>query len=81
MAPHYATPAKAHLLGIASFLEGHHIPYFKTDLFRHFGISKTRGWDILFQGPEHERRHLTPKTRGRKPIIMPEDLGKMEAII
>ncbi len=77
---HYCTPVKAHILGTASFLDRYHIPYFKSNLFRHFSVSKTRGWDILAH-PDWERRHLRLETRGRKPIITAEGLRKMEEIM
>ncbi|KAK0711765.1 hypothetical protein B0H67DRAFT_300573 [Lasiosphaeris hirsuta] len=79
MPPHHTTPAKAHLIGAAHFLESYHIPFFKADLFREFGFSKTRGWQVLHDGLD--RRRPLVETRGRKPIISAEDLDKMEVII
>ncbi|KAK3382920.1 hypothetical protein B0T24DRAFT_27678 [Lasiosphaeria ovina] len=61
------------------YLESHHIPFFKADLFRESGISKIRGWQILKDG--YDRRHPQVETRGRKPIVSAEGLRKMEAII
>jgi len=79
MPAHYPTPVKARLLGAHSFLEDHHIPYFKSELFAHFGVCKNRGWAILHNGLD--RRHPAIETRGRKPIITPADLQKMEEIL
>jgi hypothetical protein len=79
MGPHYPTPVKAHLLGTKGFLDDHHIPYFKADLFRQFHIKPRQGWEILRKGLD--RRHPEVESRGRKPIISPEDLQKMEEIL
>ena len=79
MPAHYPTPVEARLLGAYSFLEDHHIPYFKSELFAHFGVCKNRGWAILHNGLD--RRYLAIETRGRKPIITPADLQKMEEIL
>ena len=77
---HYPTLVKARLLGTASYLDTHYIQYFKTDLFKEFGIhSKNQGWEILRHGVD--RRHLEHETRGQKPIISADDLRRMEEII
>ena len=75
---HYCTPKKSQVLGTIGFLEQHHRPYFKSDVFRHFGISESRGWGILHQG--RERRHLE-ETRGCKRLLSPDDLIAIEKII
>ena len=72
MLAYYPTLVKARLLGAYSFLEDHYIPYFKSELFTHFGVCKNRSWVILYNG--FDRRHLAIETRGRKPIIILADL-------
>jgi len=75
----FPTPTKCRLLGTAAYLEDHKVPFFKSDLFRDLHIGKIRGWAILHNG--FERRHPTIETRGRKPIISPADLRRMEEIL
>ncbi|KAK0724256.1 hypothetical protein B0H67DRAFT_479552 [Lasiosphaeris hirsuta] len=79
MLPYHTTPAKAHLIRTAYFLESYHIPFFKADLFREFGFSKMRGRQVLYDSLDRQRPLV--ETRGRKPIISAEDLDKMEIII
>ena len=80
MPPHYLTLVKARLLGASAYLEKHYISHFKADLFREFGIySNIQGWGILYKS--YDRRYFEVETRGRKPLILAEDLHKMEQII
>ena len=76
---HHPTPKKAQIIGTVGFLHDHKIPFYKADIFRHFGISSRRGWQILHDG--RERRHLETETRGRKKLLTPADLLAMESII
>jgi hypothetical protein len=43
----YSTPVKAKVQGTVEFLESKHIPFFKNDVFRFFGVSKSSGYEIL----------------------------------
>jgi hypothetical protein len=43
----YLTPWKAMVQGTVSFLEAKDIPFFKEDVFRHFKVSYTRGYEML----------------------------------
>jgi len=82
MAPgdlHHTTPKKAGLLATFNYFQTHKIPFFKADLYRHFGVSQRRGWQILHDG--HERQHLEVETRGRKKLLTPANLLAMEKII
>jgi len=80
---HHTTPKKCRILGTISYLDAYHIPYFKSDVFRHNGVSSRRGWQILsdFEGSEHrDRRHLAIETRGRKKILSFTDIQVMERV-
>jgi len=44
---HHITPKKAKVKGIVDYLKARGIPYFKSDIFRFYGVGKTRGWAIL----------------------------------
>ena len=81
---HHYTPKKAYIIGAVALIEKNpHSPHFKSDIFHQFGVSKSRGWEILRQWQEQgrERRHLEKETRGRKKLLKPEDLTAMEEII
>jgi len=79
MGPHYPTPVRCRLLGTTAFLKGHKIPFVHADLFQELHIRKTQAWKILHD--DKERRHPAIETRGRKPIITPADLQRMEEIL
>lgn len=81
---HHTTLQKCRILGTVSFLEKHHIPHFKSDIFRENGVSVRRGWQILhdFKDSEHrDRRHLAIETRGHKKLLSFGDIQAMERIL
>ncbi|KAF1947856.1 hypothetical protein EJ02DRAFT_7111 [Clathrospora elynae] len=43
----FDTPKKARILSVADFNDAHGVPYFHTNLFKFYGISKQQGWAIL----------------------------------
>jgi transposase len=86
MAPHHCTPKKARVQGaleFARFQELHYgTPFYKNDIFRAMGVSKSMGYRIL---NDSERTfHNNPfadDTRGRKKKLSEEDLDKTEELI
>ncbi|KAF2818032.1 hypothetical protein CC86DRAFT_337635, partial [Ophiobolus disseminans] len=90
------TPKKARIRGAADFNNAMGIPYFHTDLFRFYGVSKHQGWAILKEGdkeivPEGEaemsfdrRHHNNPsieEKRGRKPKLSPKQLEQADRFL
>jgi hypothetical protein len=77
-------PKKARIWGAADFNDAMGIPYFHTDLFNFYGVSKQQEWAILKDGlqetvPEgltefsfdrsHHNNPAVLEKRGRKPIL------------
>jgi hypothetical protein len=81
---HHDTPTKARVQGACDYAEATGQKGYHKRIFEQFGVSKSRGWEILRQG-SHIRRsgHNTDdvEARGRPPLISLEDLRKMERII
>ncbi|KAL0939836.1 HMG box protein [Colletotrichum truncatum] len=81
--PQHDTPTKARVLGTISYLERYKIPYFKSRVFEHAGVSHRQGWQILNEG--RARRHngdtQTTERRGRKKVLSKEDLQAMEDLV
>jgi hypothetical protein len=84
---HHPTPKKSKVLGTISFFEKEKIPHFKSRVFKHFGVSHTQGWEIIRQQRNRRNLHDDPdhpdleETRGRKRILTPDDLQKIEKLI
>ncbi|KAF1964210.1 hypothetical protein BU23DRAFT_604932 [Bimuria novae-zelandiae CBS 107.79] len=81
---HHSTPTKARILGACDYLDAKGIKGEKASVFKHFGVSKARGWAILREGQDRRRLGVDTRqeeTRGRPPLISPEGLRKMERII
>jgi len=76
---HHPTPIKSKLIGTVSYLQGHKLSFFKSDVFRTFGVSTARGKVILQR--QQDRRHPEIETRGRKKLISPEQILAMEQIL
>jgi hypothetical protein len=76
---HFPTPTKAKIIGTVGFLRHYKLDYFKSDIFRFFGVSSTRGKEILQK--QRTRRHLEIETRGRKRLLSAADLQAMEKIL
>ncbi|EAQ86220.1 hypothetical protein CHGG_07473 [Chaetomium globosum CBS 148.51] len=82
---------RAQVLGTISFLEKEKIPYFKSRVFEHFGVSRRHGWEIVRQLrnrpglqddpnlPDPEETRI--ETRGRKKILRADDITTMERLI
>ena len=43
----YSTPTKAKVQAVSEFNNAHGIFYFKSDVFRNFGVERSRGWAML----------------------------------
>jgi len=76
---HHPTPIKSKLIGTVNYLQVHKIPFFKSDVFRNFRVSSTRGKAILER--QQDRRHPEIETRGRKKLINPEQILAIEQIL
>ena len=68
------TPIKARLKGVAEFNDAHQIPYFRTQLFRYYGVKPRIGYRILAednQAFDRTRAHNTATIdrRGRPPQL------------
>ena len=65
--------------GAIEFCEAMHIPYFKEDLFRVFGVSHSSGYRLISAKPP--RAPDAPETRGRKRLLTKDDVRKMEEVL
>jgi hypothetical protein len=63
---------RAQLRGAHEFLEAKAIPYWKTDLFQHFDVSRSTGYRIL--GSEESSRQ-----RQHGPGLADDNKGKMKS--
>jgi hypothetical protein len=81
---HHSTPTKAHIIGACKWIDAEGIKGKKISVFKLFGVSKARGWQIL-RDEENRRRfsvqNRPQEPRGRKPLLTPTDIRKMERII
>src|SRR4051794_11825873 len=83
-ATHHTTPKKSRVLGACEYLDVKGIKGAKADVFQHFNVSKSRGWEILHQGRDrrgftYERDHIESRRRPLK--ISPEDIRRLKRII
>lgn len=81
---HHTTPKKAKLKGAYSFLTAKGIPHYKTDLFKHFKVSRATGYRFLNEDDEYGDRtfHSSFKeTRGRKKLFDSEALATIEKFL
>ena len=83
---HHKTPKKAKVQGMYQFALAQQdrfgTPFFKSDIFRIAGVSKTRGNAILKDYPRTFKNNpFVDETRGRKRILTEEDVDKMEKVI
>jgi len=86
MAPHHKTPKKARVQGAYTFAlnqqrrYGHN--FFKTDIFRSTGVSRTQGYLILKDYPRtFNNNPFINETRGCKRLLTDEDIDKIEKVI
>jgi hypothetical protein len=79
----FPTPNKAKIQGAVEFCERMNIPYYKEDVFRTFGVSRQRGYEILKNKTHRRLRNDSnaTETRGRKKIITPKQIREMERIL
>jgi len=91
-----STPKKARIRGAADFNDAMGIPYYHTDLFKFYGVSKHQGWAILKEGIEEEvsedlpgmsfdrTHHNNPaieERRGRKPLLTPAQVYEADRFL
>jgi hypothetical protein len=92
----FDTPKKARIWGAADFNDAMGIPYFHTNLFNFYGVSKQQRWAILKDGlqetvpkglPEfsfdqsHHNNPAVPEKRGRKPILTPSQIRQADQFL
>jgi hypothetical protein len=79
----YSIPVKAKVQGTVEFLEAQNIPYFKNDVFRHFGVSKSSGYEMLQEGHSARRQDtLHEHNPSHRPkAITFEKIKEMESIL
>src|SRR5436305_2465429 len=76
---HDHTPTKAAVLSTISYLEDHHLPFEKRDIFRYFDVPKRTGFRWTAKNEPrrlHNRPDLGPDPRGRKRKLTRDDLRK-----
>lgn len=80
MPKHPNTPKRAKIQGAYEFLEAKKLPYFKTELFEHFEVSRTTGYRILNDPTSRMRQHQPDATdnRGGKRKLTSPDLDKLQ---
>jgi hypothetical protein len=79
----HQTPRKAKVRGTVEYLEAKGIPYFKQDIFNHFGVSHRQGWAMISGASEDRRHHNTTgiEKRGRPLKISNWHLKEMDRLI
>jgi len=78
---HDHTSKKAAVLSTISYLEDHHLPFEKRDIFRYFDVSKRTGfrWTAKNEPRQlHNRPDSGPDPRDRKRKLTRDDLRKMK---
>lgn len=83
---HHQTPTKARVHGAYEFarLQKLHYgrPFYKNDIFRATGVSRSAGYKILRDYPRSFHNNpFVDETRGRKKKLDDEDLDKIEKLI
>ena len=84
--PQCDTPRKARIKGAADYMKYKGIPFHHTDLFKYYGVSKNRGWQILKHDNEQfDRRHhhndVVNETRGRPALLSAKDLDRCDRFL
>jgi hypothetical protein len=80
------TPKKARIKGAAAFMDAKGIPYFHSELFNFFDVSKHQGWRILAEPNQADDWRLQhnpkkPETRGRPPLLSPKQLEQADRFL
>ncbi len=80
---HHDTPTKAGIRSVVDYLDSHGIKHPKEQVFKHFGVSITQGYDILndITSRRHHNNPESSESRGRKTIITREQIKEMERIL
>lgn len=79
----YTTPQKAKVQGTIEYLEAKGLPYSKADVFRHFQVSKSAGWEIIKEGTSARRLDTIVEYNPRGPSrqISIQKIREMEEIL
>jgi hypothetical protein len=77
----YTTPIRSRIQAIIEFNSAYGIPFFKTDVFRYFGVEPRTGYRILKGESRRLHQQEGPNPRERKPIIIRDQLRKIEDIL
>lgn len=79
---HWTTPQKARLQGAKDYLSTHGLPHTDRNLFRHFNVPQSTGRRILRDASRtFHNNEFSEETRGRKRILQPEHIDKIEAFL
>jgi hypothetical protein len=84
---HQPTPNRAKVQAIIEFNDAHNIPYFKSDVFRHFQVAPRTGWRIIspnklsLSARTHHNDPNIPETRERKAKLGGADIKRMDHFI
>ena len=79
------TPSKTRIKGAAEFNNAHSKSYFKTDLFKYYGVGRSQGYEILKNDHSAADRtrnnYIWAETRGRPPKLSSKDLYRVETFL
>ena len=80
---HYPTPTKAKIQGTIDYLQAKGWDNNQSDVFKFFGVTGPAGRRIMSssQPRQHHNNPTTSESRGRLPIITPEQIREMEQVI
>ena len=72
---------QAKVQGTIEYLGAKGLPHTKQDVFEHFGIARTRGYEMLGNRDRRKRKPGDPETRGRPSKLSKETVNRMDEIL
>ncbi|KAJ9666551.1 hypothetical protein H2201_003208 [Coniosporium apollinis] len=74
--------ARIKIQAVIDFNDRHKITYFKSDVFKFFGVSRRKGWELLHGDKYEEKKPKAGRDpRGRPPKVTRDDIAKLEDIL
>ncbi len=67
--------------GTIEYLRAKGIRHTKQDVFEHFGVARTRGYEMLGNRDRRKRKPGDPETRGRPTKLSKESINRMDEIL
>lgn len=67
--------------GTIEYLRAKGIYHTKQDVFEHFGVARTRGYEMLGNRDRRKRKPGDPETRGRPTKLSKESVNRMDEIL